>query len=97
MTKEDFTILLMENATEILTVCKKHIKELASEYYDTTNAWGELVDGWLPEVDEWHGFSDAIDLNFYTTDRMTVWAYPVVNDETDTSTFVCVYATEGKS
>lgn len=99
MTEQDFTISLMKNATKILAVCKKQLKTLSQDYWDRTDWLGDVVKGWFPEMDEWYGFSDNIDLNFYADDEGTMWvtAYPVVNDNIITETFVCIYKTTKKS
>ena len=45
------------------------------------------------ENDEWHAYSDDIDINFYTIDReIKAIAYKVIDGETDTSVFEIVYS-----
>ena len=45
------------------------------------------------ENDEWHAYSEYIDINFYTIDReIKAIAYKVVDGETDTSLFEVIYS-----
>lgn len=45
------------------------------------------------EYDEWHGFSDDIDINFYVLDGyITATAYKVINGEIDTLNCKQIYS-----
>ena len=65
------------------------IKEFARGYISAM----PLENKYQDEHDEWHAFSDNIDINFYVIDGyITATAYKVVDGEMDTSNYEQVYS-----
>ena len=65
------------------------IKEFAKGYIAAMPVQNKYQD----EYDEWHAFSDDIDINFYVIDGyITATAYKVVNGEIDTSNYKQIYS-----
>ena len=84
---------IMTHSIKIQLVNKKRqsmeIKEFARGYI----AAMPVENKYQPEYDEWHAFSDCIDINFYVLDGyITATAYKVVDGEIDTSNSKQIYS-----
>lgn len=61
MTEQEFYEHIAKNYTEIHKYALKYIKKLSKN----DSAWDKQYDCWVPDFDEWDGFDEHIDMNFW--------------------------------
>lgn len=82
MTEQEFYEHIAKNYTKIHKYALKYVKRLAKNEY----VWDEYSDCWFPDFDEWDGFDEHTDLNFWVKSEDLSGTDCWLRDETEDGT-----------